>query len=319
MDTPVGNVVTDKVPWLKNLASPLKLQYLAEQYTGFLGQMLIPALSKDENTGELGGINAAINAARKRLTSDPLISNNVVNSFYDGATLLGQVTDAVKDDKPMNMLRRGLTADEATAAYEEAKALTSSKGIVAQTKKAITGYYNEIDEINANQSLTDQQKYQLTSEIRKQMIADALVAQEAIGAFQDKYVTGRDVVTDALFAGDFAHIPTAYEKLDDTFKKDGSAQYMKMATEVWENTENDSALPHPSYTFSSGKVEYEVGEADRAEYTERYRFAYETYMDKNSTGWSGMTDEEKLEVLKKAHEKGRDAAKDWYKKMYGIK
>jgi len=181
--------------------SPLKLQYLAEQYTGYLGQMLVPALSKDKNTGELGGINAALNAARKKLTSDPLVSNDILNSFYDGANILTQVTNAVSDGKPLNMLRRGLTEAEATTAYDEAKKLTSSSGIIGKTKKAINSFYNQIDEINANDSLTDQQKYQLTSDIRKQMIEMVLVAQEAIGAYKEKYITGRNIITDALYPG----------------------------------------------------------------------------------------------------------------------
>lgn len=64
-----------------------KRAYLAEQYSGFLGQMVVPAISRDE-AGGLGGLEATIAAVQKRFTSDPLISNDVVGSVYDNAAFL---------------------------------------------------------------------------------------------------------------------------------------------------------------------------------------------------------------------------------------
>ena len=94
---------------------------------------------------------------------------------------------------------------------------------------------------------------------------------------------------------------------------------MKRAQAVWEATGDDSALPHPSYTFSSYGVEYEVESAARDYFNLQYKMAYQKYLYENSKTWDIMSDKEKLEVLKDAHEKGRDAAKAWYKKLYGIK
>ncbi len=299
--------------------SPLNIQYLAEQYTGFLGQMLIPALSKDKNTGELGGVSAAITAARKRLTSDPLVSNDVVSSFYDGATLLTQVVNAAKNDRPLNMLRRGLTGEEATAAYEEAKEMTSTNGIVGATKKQITVLYGEIDAINARDDLTDDEKYTLTSEKRREMIALTLDAQEAIGAWKEQYVTGRNVATDALFEGAYATIPTAYDKLDQTFKADESEMYMQRATAVWEATGNDSALPHPNTSFSSNKVSYDIAAEDWDNYLLQYKMAYQGYLVQNGKLWEQLDSDDQLELLKKAHTAGHNAAVKWYKKLHGIK
>jgi len=299
--------------------SPLKLQYLAEQYTGFLGQMMIPALSKDKHTGELGGFKAALNAARKRLTSDPLVSNDIVGSFYDGAAILDEVVKAAKNGMPANMLRRGLSDEEATAAYTEAKEMTGSNGIIGKTKNAISGYYSEIDTINANETLTDAQKYALTSEVRRQMIQEALLAQEAIGAYKENYITGRNIVTDALYAGNTIYIPNAWDTLGKTFLDDADQDYMLKAKAVFDATGSDSALPHPSYTFSSNKVEYEVAEEDKAVFDEQYKTAYMTYVAQNSRDWDNTSEKEQLEILKKAHEKGRDAAKAWYKRIHGIK
>lgn len=299
--------------------SPLNLQYLAEQYTGFLGQMLIPALSKNENTGELGGVSAAITAAQKRLTSDPLISNDVVSSFYDGASLLTQVTNAAKNDRPLNMLRRGLTPEEATAAYEEAKEMTNSNGIIGQTKKIINSCYSEIDDINANDTLTPEQKYTLTSEKRREMIDAALEAQAAIGAYKERYITGQNVATNALFEGAYAHIPDAYDKMDQTFKDDSDEMYMQRANSVWEATGKDSALPHPNSSFTFKKQTYEIEAADWDNYTLQYKMAYQKYLVDNGKMWDTLDTDEQLELLKKAHTAGHNAAVGWYKKLHGIK
>lgn len=299
--------------------SPLKLQYLAEQYTGFLGQIAIPALSKDANTGELGGFEAALAAARKRLTSDPLISNDVVGSFYDGYNIIESVTTASKNDRPLNMLRRGLSEEEASAAYQEAYDLTHAGGILHDTKEFIGKKYDEIDEVNANQTLTDAQKYELTSAIRREMIKTTLIAQEAIGTYNAKYITGQNVVTNALFEGSYATIPTALDKLDATFKKDSDQMYMQRAASIWQATGNASALPHPNTSFSSGGVTYQIGEEDWEGWTLRYKKAYQESLMKNKVPWDSMDVDAQLEALKKAHEAGHNKAKDWYKKLHGIK
>ena len=304
--------------------SPLKIQYLAEQYTGFLGQLLIPALSKDEITGELGGLPAAINAARKRLTSDPLISNDIVSSFYDGANFLTQVTEAVENDKPLNVLRRGLTPEEATAAYEEAKEMTSSSGIVGATKKQISALYDEIDAINANDTLTDEQKYELTSAKRREMIDLTLDAQEAIGAYKEKYATGVNLVT-RMLEGAYAVIPTAYDKMDTTFKADEDQLYMQQALAVYEATGKDSALPHPLTEFevkdkiTGLPVVYEIGEDYWDGWTAEYKKYYQMKLAESVTVWDSLTADEQAQLLSSAHSYAHRKAKEWYADIHGIK
>ena len=179
--------------------SPVMLQYVAEQYTGFVGQMVIPFFSKNKFTGEINGIDAVIDDVRKTLVSDPLKSNDVVSAVYDSATLLTSVTAA--KGKPMDMLRRGLSQQEARRAYDEAYAMTHKGGIIYDAKKAITAGYAKIDEIEANTTLTDEQKYTLQSEVRRGMIETALDANEAMAEFREKYIDGESFLTRMLKAG----------------------------------------------------------------------------------------------------------------------
>lgn len=305
--------------------SPLAIQYLAEQYTGFVGQIALPALSVDENTGELGGLNAAIAAVQKRLTSDPLVSNAVVSSFYDGADALTEVTKAVENNRPLNTLRRGLTPEEATEAYDLAKEMLSADGIIGSTKKQISELYNEIDAINANQALSDDAKYAATREKRRKILELAVDANEAVGAFKEHYVTGDNLVSHMLTEGTAIQAPTAYDRMEQTFKDDEQQPYMQRAAEVYKATGEDSALPHPNTSFSvtdkttKEKMVYEIEPEDWDTWVADYKAAYMEYIAKNGRAWESLTDTQKLYILREAHSRGHENAKKKYAKIHGIK
>ncbi len=297
--------------------SPMMIQYLAEQYTGFLGQMAIPAISKDKYTGEMGGIKAALAAVRKRLTSDPLKSNGITSSFYDGVAELQEVTYAAKNERPLNMLRRGLTEDEARAAVDEAKSLTGTNGALGQAKKFLSDGYARIDEIEARTDLSDHEKYLMTSEIRREMMDNTLAAQELIGEYKAKYIDGENILS-RLAEGVYGRESTAFEKLPErylTAYQSGDG-YMQRAYDAWETSGKASALPHANYTFTDKKVEYEVVEEDWEQFDSIYQDAYKQYVDRNTNDrrWERMTADEKLAFMQKAHEKAQTEAKKWWLK-----
>lgn len=307
--------------WLDETAgigvSPMMIQYLAEQYTGFLGQMAIPAISKDKNTGEMGGIKAAIAAIRKRFTSDPLKSNGITSSFYDGVAELQEVTYAAKNERPLNMLRRGLTDDEARAAVDEAKSLTSTNGALGQAKQFLSDGYARIDEIEARTDLSDHEKYLMTSEIRREMMDNTLAAQELIGEYKAKYIDGENILS-RLAEGVYGRESTAFEKLPERYLTayNSGDGYMQRAYDAWETSGKASALPHANYTFTDKKVEYEVAEEDREQFDSIYQDAYKQYVDRNTNDrrWERMTADEKLAFMQKAHEKAQTEAKKWWLK-----
>ena len=51
----------------------------------------------------------------------------------------------------------------------------------------------------------------------------------------------------------------------------------------------------------------------------QYKMAYQKYLVGNSKGWDHLTDEERLDILGKAHTAGSNAAKKWYTKLKKIK
>ena len=290
--------------------SPMKLQYLAEQYTGFVGQMAIPALSYDA-TGELGGVEAAVNSARKKLTSDPLVSNDIISAFYDGSNLMDAVLAAVKNDRPLNMLRPGLAFEEGQQAYEEAYAMTHKGGIIYEVSSYISDTYAAIDAINARTDLSDAEKYELTSARRREMIEVTLGANEAIQAYREKYITGKGL-TSRLFEGTYTEPMSAFQKLPAVFANAAEEPYMKNARATWEATGDDNALPHPNTSFSAGKVEYVIGESDWDQWCSWYNEAYRLHLSKYEIGWDALSPEEQLDILKEAHTKAHNYCKSQY-------
>ena len=143
----------------------------------------------------LQGIEATIAKVRSTLTSDPLKSNDVVSSIYDANEFLTAVSNAGKDKKPMDMLRGNLTSREAERAADDASDMTHKGGIVYETKKKVTEWYAEIDDIESDLKLTEEQKQTLTREIRRKMIDAVLDANEEVAEFYEAYVNGETFVT----------------------------------------------------------------------------------------------------------------------------
>ena len=297
--------------WLN--VSPMMLEYMAEQYTGFLGQIVIPAISKNEFTGEMQGVSAVIAEARKKMTSDPLLSNNITSEFYDSADMFEQIKAAASNEKEQYWLNRSLSEDEARAAVDEAEEMLKSGGVIASTKKLIADAYTRIDAVNANPDLSDHEKYVQTSEIRREMLENVLDANEAIGAYCEEYVNGENLLTRAIFTGNVSRASTTFEKLPDAFKADYDAgeTYMTRSREVWSATGKDAALPKVNYSFSDDSVDYAVADDMKARFEDVYKTTYEQNVNAIS-GWDGLSDEEKLSKLKSAHTKAQNAAKKWY-------
>ena len=171
--------------------SPMMVQYVAQQYTGFLGQVVIPAMSDtDASNPATAMLNSAVAYARQQLTSNPLKSNDVVSRVYDNSTFLTTVIKAGDNGKEMNMLRGDLTPRQAQKAYQDAYDLTHSGGAIYEAKQTISDGYERIDAINGRDDLTDEEKVELTDTIRRNMCRVALRANEIYARFEQAYVTG---------------------------------------------------------------------------------------------------------------------------------
>lgn len=172
--------------------SPMMLQYMAQQYTGFAGQVAIPTLGGDNP------VTAFTAYAQKMLTSDPLKSNDVVSEVYNANTFLTTVVKAGDNGRELNMLRGDLTPRQAQKAYDVAYDMTHSGGTIYEAKKTISEGYETIKAINARTDLTDEEKYEKSSRIRAKMCELALEVNQEFAKYQEKWVTGESLLTGML-------------------------------------------------------------------------------------------------------------------------
>lgn len=294
--------------------SPKRLEYLYDQYTGYAGQLLMAVTDGDN------ALKTTLNAFHKRFTIDPAYTNDISSAYSDNKAFISQLQKTIsKTGTDGKMLRSGLTEDERSQAYEEIKAMNKKGGLLKDTNDQISELWNEIHAVQDDETKTEAERRALILQYRDQITDLQLSFNEQFGQFQAKYVTGENPLTKMLLDPQSVSAYTAYDKLDDTFKADEDKAYMQLASAAWEKTKNDSALPHPNSDFSVNGTKYEIGDEDWQAYTAEYKLAYSDYLLKNSAKWSILSDSEQVELLKKAHQKGHEAAKKWYMAKYGIK
>lgn len=294
--------------------SPLKLQYLMEQYTGFIGQTLIPLTSPDNLTGEMDpGGNLYRSLLRDAWTIEPAYNNDVQNSYYTALDVLDQIQKGASSQGYSDILSNALSAEDAQLAVDTAKSLTSKGGALYKLSKDIA-------------DLRDQQKKAMEAvgdhdskeKIRK-MYQQEIIAkeQEALAYYNDyaeKYITGRNFVGYLLNGGAKAGKASPLATYSMQFQYDKDETYMKRAQEVYDANGKSSALPHPNTSPQINKVYYHPDTQECwEEYQGQYRQAYKEVLDGvTDSEWSAMDQDEKENLLSRAHTAGNTQAKRWY-------
>jgi hypothetical protein len=297
--------------------SPLKLQYAAEQYTGFVGQLVIPAISYGPS-GMMGGLEATLASARSRFTSDPYKTTQVISGMYDGQNLLKRTITAIKNGDEALMLRGGLTPEEITQAHADATKLTQKGGAVYEAADHISANYDLIDQIEAGEGeyagLNRHEKNLLIRDVRKDSVLTALNANEAIGEWKAKYVTGGTILGN-MMTRQIGAASTKYDLLDPVFKDDADQPYMQTVKAVWDATGGNVTLPNPGTEFKYENVTYKIDPAHRDEVLTFYRESYMGLVDAAGIDAGGLDDEDYLASAKKAvngcNTKAWNATKTW--------
>lgn len=306
--------------------SPLDVEYILSQYTGSFGAIgsgVLGLAAKDNLTGQ-SFLNMINDHLASKLSVDPVYSNNLSTTFYDGKTKLSQILEEADYGREIAYFRSDLTADEVSAGLQEADAL--STGIVAEVYKKNKELWKEHKAILESETMTDAEKDLAAREIRKQINATTLEGNAAIGDFMTKYGYSNNASQNignflSMYNGgkEIGALPTAFELMPQVFLLDEDQPYMQRSKEVWEATGKDSALPHPNLSFSIDGVKYEVEDADEGNFILQYQKAYADYVDKHMVGWDKRSSDEQLDILSSAHTAAGNAAKKWYKKLKRIK
>lgn len=129
--------------------SPKKLSYILDQYSGVLGDLILPYLTPKAERGVYAGDYAVplSNAFMSRFTTDTVTSNTIGNEYYG---LLDQLT------------WKANAGDDAAA---------MAKKYMNRAGGTVSDYYAQIRKIENDPNLSDKEKTTLTRELRKQLNA----------------------------------------------------------------------------------------------------------------------------------------------------
>ena len=312
--------------WLGKItkASPKQLEYIFNQYGGYGGQLLVNTTS-DLLTGDFKPIDIAkslLTSFHKRFTIDSAYTNDVSSAYSASRAFMTELTNNIKKTNTDGGLLLGsLTEEERKQAYAEVTKMTSKGGLIYDTNKEISDLWGQVNEAKNNTDMTDVERNRQLLSLRDQIVDKQMYVNDQLMEFYGKYVTGKNLFEGMI--GDIHEVTpyTAFEKLSSTFADDydNGADYMVKSHAVWEATGKDAAIPHPNTSFSEKGVEYVISDDDWPEWETAYRDTYQGYIDRNSMNWDTMKDEERLELLKKAHSKAHDAAKKQYMQKHGGK
>lgn len=289
--------------------SPNALRYLFSQYTGVIGQVLLPMLSRDAN-GDANLLRGLYTSVRNSFTLDPTYTN-WVNGAYDD--LYEKLDKTIKDKNMIGgQLKAGMSEQDATEAYEAARALIGSKGTVTQINNEISALYDEINEI-ARSNADDAP--QLSQDKRMEIVLLKKRAVELMQEWSDKYCAD----TGYLITLKTQPTVKAYTRAQSVAAKYGVDAFGEIpdylsyganyAESIGKNTEAYS--PHPTYSRTSKGVTKAVPEDKQSEFEAAYLKVYEdAFNGKGGADYfNSITNEETLQKeLKDLHTKAQKAA-----------
>ena len=242
---------TDSISkWLgeKLNISPYKLNYLLNQYSGGVGDVLLPMITPEAESGD-NSLSGNITAPFKdKFTTDSVMNNQNVSDFYD---TMDELTANAKSS---------YATDEDVLKYKYINSVNSELGELYAQKREIQ-----------NSALADDEKYDAVRKIQKQI--DSL-AKESLNTYNNVYIDG-------AYASIGDQHYRWYEPDEDS---EAEAGWQKITDKQLEKQEEvTSGLGISPSTYWSNKSEYDFA----YEYPERYAVAksvggYESYKQYSS-------------------------------------
>lgn len=145
-------------------ASPYKINYLLDQYSGGIGDVILPMLTPEAESGDNSLLGNVLAPWKKELTTDSVMNNRNPTEFYtirDKLAVASNGKNATQEDK----LRK---------AYMDA------------VGKEMKGLYAEKRDIQSG-DLPDDEKYEAVRDIQKEINT---LAENALNRYEDVYIDG---------------------------------------------------------------------------------------------------------------------------------
>lgn len=127
--------------------SPAKINYLIDQYSGVVGDILLPYITPESSAGlrSIKGVPIGI-GIRKNFSVDTVTNNETTGEWYD-------LLDELDWDENGGDIAAGTT-----------------NRYMSKANKVVSDYYRQIREIEADTELNNQEKQELTRALRRELI-----------------------------------------------------------------------------------------------------------------------------------------------------
>jgi hypothetical protein len=154
--------------------SPYKLNYLLNQYSGGVGDVILPMLTPEAESGDNSLAGNILAPWKDKFTTDSTMNNQNVSDFYDA------VDELTKNAKS------SYATDEDVLKYKYMNSVNSDLGELYKKKREIQ-----------NSDLDDSVKYERVRTIQEQINA---LARESLNTYNDVYISdGYAVVGDRYY------------------------------------------------------------------------------------------------------------------------
>lgn len=141
---------TDKLSiWLgqKTGISPYKINYILDQYTGGIGDMLMPLIIEEAQSSSNGTLGMALAPLKDKFTADTINDNKNVTNFYSKAEKLG--TKSLKED---------------ATGLDKLKS-----GYMKNVSYKMGALYKQIRDVQADKNLSKKEKYERYEVLKAQI------------------------------------------------------------------------------------------------------------------------------------------------------
>ena len=131
--------------------SPKKADYVIDQYSGVIGDLLLPTMTNYAESEDSSGFNALINPLKSKFTTNSTASNKTTTDYYD----------LVKKINKKGNSSNATTLDKAKKYYV---------GDYSDVKTKLSSLYAEQREIQNSTKLSDSEKYKQNLEKQREII-----------------------------------------------------------------------------------------------------------------------------------------------------
>jgi hypothetical protein len=173
--------------------SPMKINYLLDQYTGLVGDMILPAMTPEVTSGTEGVLGYAIAPLKDKFTTDGVMNKQVITDFYsksDELTTNAKKSNATSEDILKNKYINSVKA-EMNELYAEKREIQNSnlpnkmkyekvravqKKISALAEEGMSNYENV--EVYESYGKVNDRHFRINSDGEWQKINDTQLAKQ---------------------------------------------------------------------------------------------------------------------------------------------